>query len=85
MLREHQRFNHIPFSKIQEMARQGILPRRLAKCAIPVCSACLYAKSTKRKWRDKPTTKEPANTVPRKPGEVVSVDQLVSSSPGLTA
>ena len=42
----HHRFQHISFSKLQEMAHQGILPRRLAQCKIPTCSACLYGKAT---------------------------------------
>ena len=42
LLMAHHRFQHISFSKLQEMARQGILPRKLAHCKIPSCSACLY-------------------------------------------
>ena len=30
LLMAHHRFQHISFSKLQEMARQGILPGRLA-------------------------------------------------------
>ena len=41
LLMAHHRFQHISFSKLQEMARQGILPRQLAKYKIPTCSACL--------------------------------------------
>ena len=50
LLMAHQRFQHISFSKLQEMACQGILARRLAHCKIPSCSACLYGKATKRAW-----------------------------------
>ena len=50
LLMAHHRFQHISFSKLQEMAHQGILPRRLAHCKIPSCSACLYGKATKRAW-----------------------------------
>jgi hypothetical protein len=72
--------------KLQEMAKQGIIPRRLAKCRIPTCSACLYSKATKRPWRGKPRTRGSDNeTQPTKPGEIVSVDQLVSPTPGLIA
>ena len=48
LLMAHHRFQHISFSKLQEMACQGILPRQLAQCKIPSCSACLYGKATKR-------------------------------------
>ena len=35
----HLEFNHCSPRKIQVMAEQGLLPTRLATCAIPVCSA----------------------------------------------
>ena len=50
LLMAHHHFQHILFSKLQEMAHQGILPWRLAHCKIPSCSACLYGKATKRAW-----------------------------------
>ena len=84
LLMAHHRFQHISFSKIQEMARQGILPRRLAQCKIPSCSACLYGKATKRAWRSK-QGKQRQRNITLKPGEVISVDQMVSPVPGLIA
>jgi len=42
-LRVHQQFNHIQFPKLQEMARQRVIPAQLA-----TCSACMYAKATKK-------------------------------------
>ena len=47
LLMAHHCFQHIYFAKLQEMARQGILPRKLAHCKIPSCSACLYGKAMK--------------------------------------
>ena len=80
----HYRFQHISFSMLQEMARQGILPRRLAHCKIPSCSTCLYRKATKRAWRYK-QGKQRQEKKALKPGEVISVDQMVSPVPGLIA
>ena len=80
----HHRFQHILFSKLQEMARQGILPRRLAQCKITSCSACLYGKATKRAWRSKQEKQRQSNNT-LKPGEVISVHQMVSPVPGLIA
>jgi len=85
LLRFHHRYNHIPFPKLQEMAKQGIIPKRLAKCPIPACSACMFAKATKKKWRDKSSNNKDEATKPQRPGEVVSVDQMVSPTPGLVA
>ena len=84
LLMAHHRFQHISFSKLQEMAHQGILPRRLAQCKIPSCSACLYGKATKRAWRSKQERQSQQNQV-LKPGKVISVDQMVSPVPGLIA
>lgn len=86
LLRYHHRFAHLSFAKLQEMAKQNVIPTRLAKCQVPVCTACLYAKATKRRWRDKQKkgwTKPP--NAAKEPGDVVSVDQLVSPTPGLIA
>jgi hypothetical protein len=52
-LRYHQKFNHVSPKRIQMMAKQRILPYRLSKCPVPICTACLYGKATKRKWRSK--------------------------------
>ena len=84
LLRLHQQFGHISFSKLQEMARKGIIPKRLAKCHPPTCSACLYAKATKRPWRNKKRDDYVPQALTR-PGEMVSVDMLTSPSPGFVA
>ena len=85
LMRYHHQFGHISFKRLREMAKQGIIPRRLAKVNTPVCSACEYAKATKRQWRSKTSNKEQTIQKPTKPGQVVSVDQLVSPTPGLVA
>ena len=66
------------------MARQGILPQRLAQCKIPTCSACLYGKATKRAWRSKQERQRQQKQA-LKPRDVISVDQMVSPVPGLIA
>ena len=82
VLMAHHQFQHISFSKLQEMARQGILPKRLAQCKIPTCSAFLYGKATKRAWRSKQERQRQQNQA-LKPRDVISVDQIVSPVPGL--
>lgn len=67
------------------MARRGIIPHRLAKCPVPACTACMYGKAIKRKWRDKNADNQAEAYVPTRPGEVVSVDQMISATPGLIA
>ena len=53
LLRYHYDFGHLPFTKLQQMAKDGILPKRLAKCHIPVCSACQYDKATNKGMANK--------------------------------
>ena len=86
LLRVHHQFNHIGFKKLQLMAKSGILPGRLARCQIPVCSACMYGKATRRPWRDKPKSKGRSKPKQAKcAGQCVSVDMLKSPTPGLIA
>ena len=82
LLMVHHRFQHISFSNLLEMVHQGILPQRLAQCKIPSCSACLYGKATKKAWRSIQERQSQRNQV-LKPGQVISVDQMVSPVPGL--
>ena len=84
-LKYHHKFNHCSPRRMQLLARSGVIPRRLAKCQVPVCSACLYGKATRRPWRTKPSNNPNDGYVPTTPGEVVSVDQLSSNVPGLVA
>ena len=85
LLRCHYDMGHISFVKLQHIAMQWVLPHHLSKCAIPVCSACQYAKATRRPWRAKIASRSDHLIPPSKPGEVISVDQLVSPVPGLIA
>ena len=84
MLKLHHRLGHPSFYKMRTMAKQGVIPSRFAKCDIPVCAACTYAKIVKRPWRGKSTSGFQKSKVSR-PGQIVSVDQLVSPTPGLIA
>jgi len=85
LLRYHHRFGHVSFAKLQNMAKQNIIPRRLAECQVPACSACLFAKATRRQWRSKRRRDWTSTNNATAPGQVVSVDQLVSPTPGLIA
>jgi hypothetical protein len=85
MLWIHHQCGHISFARIQEMAKLGMIPKRLAKCPVPTCLACLYAKAIRRKWRSKTVNNRDEATEPSKPGDCVSVDQLKAPTPGLIA
>jgi hypothetical protein len=85
LLDYHARYNHVSFTKLRRMAMQGQIPRRLTRCRVPVCAACMYGKATKRPWRSKKPNNREESFKPTKPGQVVSVDQLKSPTPGFIA
>ncbi len=84
-LKFHLKYGHATPGRLQEMARQGIIPRRLASCDVPVCSACQYGKATKRPWRQKTSNNNSEVARVTRPGQVISVDQMISKTPGLIA
>ena len=83
LLRTHHRMGHLSMVKIQSLARQGGLPKRLANCKVPVCTACMYGKATRRPWRIK-GHRGTLDTM-TSPGQCVSVDQMISKTPGYIA
>jgi hypothetical protein len=85
LLMRHHQYGHISMRKLQEMARQDTIPKRLAKCRMPTCSACLYSKATKQPWRGKESKQGNSKELPKRQGHIVSVNQLLSPSPSLIA
>jgi hypothetical protein len=84
LLAWHYRTNHLPFDKLRKMAQIGKLPAHLAKCAEPMCATCMYGKPHRAPWRHKPKLQVAKRTATY-PGELVSIDQLISPTPGLVA
>jgi len=84
LLQFHRDFGHIPFSKLQIMAKNGIIPPALAKCPIPACSACMVGMLSKKRTRDKPKNDYEKRKIST-PGQLTSVDMMVSPTPGLIA
>ena len=76
LLRYYRQFRHISFSRLQDMANIGVISKRLNKCRIPMSSACMYANATKILRRGKKILAYTPKVI-TKPGEVLSVDQLV--------
>ena len=83
LLRWHYKLGHAPFKLLQQMATEGDLPKRLATVIPPFCTACKYGKQTKRPWHTKGPQGHICTTT--QPGQVVSVDQLESTTPGFVA
>ena len=71
---------HTSFAQLQELAKQGIILKKLANVPPPKCPSCLYGKAHKKPWRThKVDPKIKPSTIP---GAVVSIDQLESRIPG---
>jgi hypothetical protein len=81
----HVRASHIPFQRIKEWANQGLIPRTLANCEPPLCAACTYGKQSRKPWRTKALARGIAHRKSLQPGDVISVDQLYSTTPGFIA
>jgi hypothetical protein len=43
----HINLGHLPFKRLQIMAKKGDLPKSLAKCTQPTCQSCLYGRATR--------------------------------------
>jgi hypothetical protein len=54
--------------KVQTLAEWGLLPSKLAKCKIPICTSCMFGKAIRKPWRTKPT-KAYKPTTPAAPGQ----------------
>ncbi len=67
------------------MVQQNLILKRFAKCHAPVCAACTYGKLTRKAWRNKPAKEYADNKRETHPGEKISVDPLVSPTPGIIA
>jgi hypothetical protein len=51
LMRWHYRLGHLPFAKLKMLAKNGEIPRRLAKVPPPKCAGCLFGAMTKVPWR----------------------------------
>ncbi len=83
LMRWHYCLGHLSFAKLKQLALNGKIPQRLAKVKPPACAGCLFGAMTKVPWRGRETSSEVF--VATKPGQCVSVDQVVSMQVGFIA
>ncbi len=53
LMRWHYRLGHASFSALKQMAKNGEIPKKLAKVHLPKCAGCLFGAMTKIPWRGK--------------------------------
>ena len=80
----HYRLGHLPFAKLKQLAKLGEIPRKFAKATTPKCAGCIYGAMTKVPWRASQQQKSQIFVATR-PGECISVDQMISTQVGFVA
>ena len=78
----HYCLGHLAFSKLRQPAHNNEIPKQLAKINPPVCAGCLFGTMTRVPWRGKEGSTKHTVFTATKPGEIVSVDQLISTQVG---
>jgi hypothetical protein len=74
---------HLSFTKLKALARIGEIPKHLANVLPPVCAGCAFGAMTRVPWRNNETTRTVFKAT--KPGQCVSVDQMISTQVGFYA
>jgi hypothetical protein len=85
LMRWHYRLGHLSLPKLKLLAKNGEIPRRLAKIPPPKCAGCLFGAMTKLPWRSKESKFSHEVFTATKPGECVSVNHMVSTHMGYFA
>lgn len=76
----HNKLGHIDFRILQSLAGSHGIPSEIKSCPIPICPSCINGKQHKRP-RFKAELR-PVSSGKHHPGQMVSIDQLVSRIPG---
>ena len=76
----HHRLSHLSFPKLKKLAILGKIPKRLAKVKPPVRAGCLFGAITKVPWQGKEGESDHTVFVATAPGQIVSVDQMISTT-----
>jgi hypothetical protein len=78
----NERLGHFSFHRLKLLAKAGIIAKELANVDPPTCLGCAYGKAHRRPWRHKGSKSRKHLKVATTAGQVVSIDQLVSPTPG---
>jgi hypothetical protein len=84
LMRWHYRLGHLSFPKLKQLSLNGKIPKKLAKVLPPKCAGCLFGAMTKPSWQGKETKADHKVFITTKPGECISVDQMMSTKVDFT-
>ena len=81
----HRRLGHLRFSAMFNLTEHGELPQKFMhlKNKALLCPDCIIGSMKRQSWRSKGNTGVSRKPHTELPGDMVSVDQLVSKQPGL--
>jgi len=82
LLHTHYQLSHIGFAKIQQLARQGLLPKNIAKCVHLICPSCQFGKAHQRSMLMNARKIDAQDLCPR---DCISCVQLETNTPGMIA
>ena len=77
----HELLGHLDNTKMKEIGKDGYIPNSLININVPLCATCQYGKST-RKYLIKSQLRSLTPSNIEAPGHCVSIDQMMSSTPG---
>jgi hypothetical protein len=79
LMQWHYRLGHLTFPKLKKLALNSKISKKLAKVLPPKCAGCLFGAMTKLPCWGKETKANHKVFVATKPGECISVDQMMST------
>ncbi len=85
LMQWHYCLGHLTFPKLEQLALNGKIPKKLAKVLPPKCAGCLFGAMTKLSWQGKETKANHMVFVATKTGECILVDQMTSTEVGFFA
>jgi ribosomal protein L13E len=75
----------MPWKFLQNLAKLGDIPKHLAKVSPPTCAGCLFGSMTRQPRPGYSKAKDTKVFKATKPGQCVSVDQMISTQVGFIA
>jgi hypothetical protein len=85
LTRWHYCLAHLASSKLKQLTLNNKIPKQQAKIKPPICVGCLFGAMTRVPWRGKEGSSKHIVCTVTKPGEIVNVDQLISTQVGFIA
>ncbi len=79
------KLSHLPLPAMIVLAEKGRIKKKFAKLKhrLPICMSCIFETAHRKPWRSKGLKGSIRKESNNAPGKCISMDQLVSTQPGL--